>query len=74
MMANKTISMSNVRQIIKLYCQTIGKRKIAERLGMSKHTVKLYIDQFHSLQTTKDEFASQSMTAGAIAANFDTLF
>ncbi len=55
MMANKTISMSNVRQIIKLYCQTIGKRKIAERLGMSKHTVKLYIDQFHSLQTTKDE-------------------
>ncbi len=32
--------------------KTISKRKIAERLGMTKHTVKIYIDQFHSLQTT----------------------
>lgn len=54
-MANKTISMSKVRQIIKLYCQQMGKKKIGERLGMSKHTVKLYIDQFHSLKTTKEE-------------------
>ena len=54
-MANKTISMSKVRQIIKLYCQQIGKKKIGERLGMSKHTVKLYIEYFHSLKTTKEE-------------------
>jgi transposase len=54
-MANKTISMSKVRQIIKLYSQQMGKRKIGERLGMSRHTVKLYIDHFHSLATTKEE-------------------
>ena len=54
-MANKPISMSKVRQIIKLYTQSMGKRKIGERLGMSKNTVKLYIDHFHSLKTTKDE-------------------
>lgn len=54
-MANKTITMSNVRQIIKLYSQQMGKKKIGERLGMSKNTVKLYIRQFHALKTTKEE-------------------
>lgn len=54
-MANKPTSMSKVRQIIKLYSQQMGKRKIGERLGMSRHTVKFYIDYFHSLKTTKDE-------------------
>lgn len=54
-MANKATSMSKVRQIIKLYCQQMGKKKIGERLGMSKHTVKLYLDQFHALQKTKEE-------------------
>ena len=54
-MANKTTSMSNVRQIIKLYSQQMGKKKIGERLGMSRHTVKFYIDIFHSLKTTKDD-------------------
>ena len=54
-MANKATSMSKVRQIIKLYCQQMGKKKIGERLGMSKHTVKLYIDHFRSLQRTKED-------------------
>lgn len=54
-MANKATSMSKIRQIIKLYSQQMGKKKIADRLGMSKHTVKLYIDYFHSLKTTKEE-------------------
>lgn len=54
-MANKTTSMSKVRQIIKLYTEQMGKKKIGERLGMSRHTVKLYIDHFHSLKTSKDE-------------------
>ena len=54
-MANKATSMRKVRQIIKLYSQQMGKKKIGERLGMSKHTVKLYIDFFHSLATTKEE-------------------
>ena len=54
-MANKAISMSKIRQIIKLYSQQMGKRKIGERLGMSKNTVKLYIEQFHQLKTTKED-------------------
>jgi transposase len=54
-MANKTTSMSKVRQIIKLYTQQMGKKKIGERLGMSKHTVKHYVDFFRSLKIPKEE-------------------
>ena len=54
-MANKAISMSKVRQIIKLYTQQMGKKKIGERLGMSKQTVKLYIEHFRSLKIPKEE-------------------
>jgi len=56
-MANKTISMSNVRQIIKLYSQSMGKKKIALRLGISKNTVKLYIERYKKLHTTWDELS-----------------
>lgn len=52
-MANKAIIMSKVRQIIKLYSQNMGKKKIGLRLGMSKNTVKLYIEQFRALKTTQ---------------------
>jgi transposase len=51
-MANKPISMSKVRQIIKLFSQGIGKKKVAQRLAVSKNTVKHYIDLFSRLQTT----------------------
>jgi transposase len=33
----------------------MGKKKIGERLGMSKHTVKLYIEHFRSLKIPKEE-------------------
>ena len=56
-MANKSISMSKVRQIIKLYAQAMGKKRIAERLGMSKNTVKLYIDHFKQLKTPWSELS-----------------
>jgi len=54
-MANNPISMSKIRQIIRLYSQGMGKKKIALRLSVSKNTVKHYIDFFHSLQTTREE-------------------
>ena len=54
-MANKSITMSNVRQIIKLHSQGMGKKKIGWRLGMSKNTVKLYIEQFYKLSSTWEE-------------------
>jgi transposase len=47
--------MSNVRQIIKLFSQQMGMKKIGERLGMSKNTVKLYVKHFNSLKTSKEE-------------------
>ena len=54
-MANKSISMSKVRQILKLHAQGIGKKKIGLRLGMSKNTVKLYIEKYLGLQIPLDE-------------------
>ena len=56
-MANKTITMSKVRQIIKLYTQCMGKRKIALRIGVSKNTVKIYVERFKSLKTPWDELS-----------------
>ena len=56
-MANKPISMSKVRQIIKLYAQEIGKKKIALRLGVSKNTVKHYVKVFRGLKTTWEELS-----------------
>ena len=50
-MANKSISMSKVRQILKFHSKGIGKKKIAVRLGLSKNTVKQYIEFFNKLDT-----------------------
>jgi transposase len=59
-MANNPISMSKVRQILKLYTQGIGKRKIALRLGMSKNTVKDYLDLYLKLKTPWQELSHLS--------------
>ena len=56
-MANNPISMSKVRQILKLHTQGIGKKKIASRLGMSKNTVKAYLDRYHGLKSTWEELS-----------------
>jgi transposase len=49
-MASKSMSMNNVRQITKFYSQNMEKKKIGERLGMPKNTVKLYIKQYLRLR------------------------
>src|ERR1700677_2237228 len=54
-MPNKPISMSKVRQIIKLHSQGIGKKKIGVRLGVSKNTVKHYVEVFMRLKTSCEE-------------------
>ncbi len=59
-MANKTISMSKLKQIIKLHCQGTGKRSIGETLGISKNTAKAYIEIFRSLKITWDELSKMS--------------
>lgn len=59
-MANQPISMSKIRQIIKLHSQGMGKKKIALRLAVSKNTVKHYLDYYHTLKTTRDAIAKLS--------------
>ena len=59
-MANKKTSMSKVRQVIKLFSQKMGKKKIAERLGMSKHTVKHYVDLYNRLKIPWDELSKNT--------------
>jgi len=44
-MAGKLKRMGQVKQIIRLYEQGLGKKTIARRLGMSKNTVKTYIQK-----------------------------
>jgi transposase len=57
-MANQNITMSKLRQIIKLYCQHTGTRKISDITGVSRNTVKKYIKQFGLLKTTWEELSS----------------
>jgi transposase len=56
-MANKSIGMSKLRQIIKLYCHGQGKKRIALEIGVSKNTVRAYIDHFNALRTTWEEIS-----------------
>lgn len=59
-MSNKPIGMSKVRQVLKLYSQKMGKKKIAIRLGMSKNTVRHYIAAFHAMKTTIEDLTKLS--------------
>lgn len=59
-MANKSISMSKVRQIMKLHVQGMGKKRIAQRLCVSKNTVKTYIEALHKLLTPWSELEKLS--------------
>lgn len=45
-MANKTIDMSRIRQIIRLYTQGTSKKKISTLTASSRNTVKKYISKF----------------------------
>ena len=48
-MAGKPKSMSQIKQLLILHQQGKGKKMIAQTLGMSKNTVKSYLDKLHSL-------------------------
>lgn len=54
-MPNNPISMSKLRQLIKLHCQGQSKLRISAVTGMSRNTVKKYISQFICLQITFEE-------------------
>jgi len=54
-MAGKTIDMSRLRKVLKLHLQGKSKRFISVYLGLSRTTVKKYINQFERLRITLDE-------------------
>src|SRR5690606_8990498 len=54
-MANKPITMSKLRQVLKMYCQGQFKLQISTLTGLSRNTVKKYINTFHALRTTWED-------------------
>jgi transposase len=59
-MANKSINMSKIRQVIRLYTQSKGKTFISGQTGVSRNTVKKYIRIFRELRTSYQELNEMS--------------
>lgn len=59
-MANQSISMNEVKQILILYHQSIPLKQIARQLGMSKNTVKAYIRRFETSGLSSNDFLELS--------------
>ena len=49
-MANKTILMSRIRQLLRLYAQGKGKKQISNLTGIARNTVKKYLQLFSTLK------------------------
>ena len=54
-MANKTITMNKLRQILRLYTQQKGKKFISGQTGVSRNTIKKYINVFKQLRMSFQE-------------------
>jgi transposase len=54
-MSNNFINMSKLRQILKMYSQSLSKLYIADTVGVSRNTVKRYLRTFHSLGKSFEE-------------------
>jgi transposase len=54
-MANQSISMNEVKQILLLYQQDVPIKQIARQLGMSKNTVKAYLRRFDATGLRKED-------------------
>lgn len=59
-MANQPIHMSKLRQVLKLHCQGHSKLNISTVTGLSRNTVKKYLNVFTGLHTTWDEVSGLS--------------
>lgn len=57
-MANTTISMSKIRQILRMYNQGRSKLSISTHVGVSRNTTKLYLKAFNSSGFTFEEVNS----------------
>ena len=54
-MANKTITMNKLRQILRLYTQQKGKKFISGQTGVARNTIKKYIGVFKQLRMSFQE-------------------
>jgi len=54
-MAGKSIDMSKLRKVLKLYCQGRSKSFISDYLRLSRNTVKKYIRQFNQLKVSFED-------------------
>ncbi|TVQ87116.1 MAG: IS21 family transposase, partial [Bacteroidetes bacterium] len=57
-MAGKPKPMSQIKQLIRLHQGGAGKKTIASNLGLSKNTVKAYINKLESLKLDFNELMS----------------
>lgn len=55
MMAGKSVRMSQIKQLMQLYKQGKGKKEIARILGMSKNTVKAYLQKISNAKQNLDD-------------------
>ena len=55
-MANKRLDMRNILQLLRLYTQGVSKLQISRQLGLSRNTVKKYIELFHQNSFTYQEW------------------
>jgi DNA-binding NarL/FixJ family response regulator len=51
-MANKTIFMSRIRQLLRMYARGTGKKQISATTGVAGNTIKKYLQRFISLKVT----------------------
>ena len=54
-MANKTIDMNKIRQILRMHSQGKSKLLISEQTGVARNTVKKHLRHFNLLRMTIDE-------------------
>lgn len=59
-MSNKPIRMNKLRQIIRLYCQGTGTKRIHGMLGTSRNTIKKYLHIWRGLKLSYEEFCAKS--------------
>ena len=59
-MANKSINMLRLRQILRYHTQGTSKKQISAITGVARNTVKRYISRFISLRITYEDVASLS--------------
>ena len=59
-MANKTIHMTKVRQILRHHVQGAGSKQISKLTGVARNTVKRYVRQFTEESMTIEEIDRMS--------------